>query len=758
MSTDTIMKPDKRKESFIRYFHRFIAKSSIIGLLCLAFNMGLLLITENSTAQETVAEADSLALVAYYFSTNGDDWVDNSGWLEEPVAFWVGVDEVEDVGDGEWRVTSIDMPRDNMTVPGPFPPELADMDYVEFWKSDVNLHTGGIEVFAEMERLTELLVRTNLLSGPVAWDVFANMPTMEEFRIRQNYFTGQMPSVLGANGEWPVLRRFYLDGNLISGQIPEVTADIQSLNRVYLHNLRLTGPIPDWSIIDELEYYRIAGNNLDEGPIPEWIFDAWGETLVRFQIHNTNRTGSIPQSFTDLVSLEQFIIGGKADSIGEGETTADIPDMQFMPSLRRINFQGGEWTGPLPDWLGNVPNLEDVIFANMDITGPIPANLADPDPITLIQLVNLNIEGGIPAAWQQADGLEALVISDNSEMSIGEIPSFIGGSMGSITTLELSGSGVTGQIPTNLNNLNLSTLNLRDNPDITGDEIPSWLQNKNLSTLELSRTGIELDEIPSWLAQQNSLSYLGLAGLGIQGEIPDFLGQPGLQSLNLNTLALNDNNLTGPIPAALGDLVSLDSLNLANNQLSGEIPVELANAGRITDDLILLEAVILSDNPELTGEIPIEFADAEFMRVFEYDGTDLCEPDNPAYEEWIEGIPDFAAESYPTANFSVQRTQLCTAVSVDGDPTQVYTFNLQNNYPNPFNPSTVIKYEIPEASNVTLTVFNILGQRVATLVNEQKSAGAHQIQFDASNLSSGSYIYRLEAGNHVQSRQMLLIK
>ena len=78
----------------------------------------------------SVATVDSLALVAYYESTNGDDWLDNSGWLTEEVAFWVGVRAVDEVSPGEWRVTEIDMPRDNMTVPGPFPPELQDLDYV----------------------------------------------------------------------------------------------------------------------------------------------------------------------------------------------------------------------------------------------------------------------------------------------------------------------------------------------------------------------------------------------------------------------------------------------------------------------------------------------------------------------------------------------------------------------------------------------------------------------------------------------------
>lgn len=85
-------------------------------------------------------------------------------------------------------------------------------------------------------------------------------------------------------------------------------------------------------------------------------------------------------------------------------------------------------------------------------------------------------------------------------------------------------------------------------------------------------------------------------------------------------------------------------------------------------------------------------------------------------------------------------------------------FTLEQNYPNPFNPSTVINYSIPKASNVQLTVFNVLGQRVATLVNQRMSAGRHSIQFNASRLASGVYFYRLKAGDFVTQKQMMLIK
>jgi len=81
-------------------------------------------------------------------------------------------------------------------------------------------------------------------------------------------------------------------------------------------------------------------------------------------------------------------------------------------------------------------------------------------------------------------------------------------------------------------------------------------------------------------------------------------------------------------------------------------------------------------------------------------------------------------------------------------------FRLLQNYPNPFNPSTTISYQIPEASNVTLIVYDILGKEAAKLVNGEKDAGTYNAQFSTSNLqlSSGIYFYRLEARSKVSSK------
>lgn len=99
------------------------------------------------------------------------------------------------------------------------------------------------------------------------------------------------------------------------------------------------------------------------------------------------------------------------------------------------------------------------------------------------------------------------------------------------------------------------------------------------------------------------------------------------------------------------------------------------------------------------------------------------------------------------------------AVETSADKEEIPdAFFLSQNYPNPFNPVTLIEYSLPEQVPVRLEVFNMLGQRVKVLVDEQKAPGTHQARFDATEFSSGIYIYRIQAGEYIRTRQMTLIK
>ncbi len=111
------------------------------------------------------------------------------------------------------------------------------------------------------------------------------------------------------------------------------------------------------------------------------------------------------------------------------------------------------------------------------------------------------------------------------------------------------------------------------------------------------------------------------------------------------------------------------------------------------------------------------------------------------------------------ADFALIRLNPDLPVSVDKQTDNTPTnYSLYQNYPNPFNPSTTISFTLPKSSYVTLKVYDVLGREVAELVNDNLQAGSHSINFDASRLSSGTYFYRLQAGDVVQIKKMMLIK
>jgi hypothetical protein len=84
--------------------------------------------------------------------------------------------------------------------------------------------------------------------------------------------------------------------------------------------------------------------------------------------------------------------------------------------------------------------------------------------------------------------------------------------------------------------------------------------------------------------------------------------------------------------------------------------------------------------------------------------------------------------------------------------------SLEQNYPNPFNPTTVVRYRLPVVNTVRLVVYDVLGREVAVLVDEKKDPGSYEVTFDGSGLSSGVYFYRMQAGDFVQTRKLIVLR
>jgi hypothetical protein len=133
-------------------------------------------------------------------------------------------------------------------------------------------------------------------------------------------------------------------------------------------------------------------------------------------------------------------------------------------------------------------------------------------------------------------------------------------------------------------------------------------------------------------------------------------------------------------------------------------------------------------------------------------------------------IPADAGERFASITLMRQHAQKLRTLTYDeithAHPLSINTYGsripgtveLDHNYPNPFNPSTTIRYALPERSRVTLSVYNTLGQEVATLVNNTEGPGYHEVKFDGSNLASGVYFYRLQAGSFVKTMKSVLIR
>ena len=236
----------------------------------------------------------------------------------------------------------------------------------------------------------------------------------------------------------------------------------------------------------------------------------------------------------------------------------------------------------------------------------------------------------------------------------------------------------------------------------------------------------------------------------VEGEITNNGSFNPMGTVILTGNIFNRSDISGGSFIVSGNIDNEGSWNSYTIQLNG------------TEDQIIsmpTDSVLYADNvyyfTELSGtnyqwyrngnEIPNE--NKQYLR-FDFIGI---EPDNATYYCIVDGTN--------SRNIIIQSlTDVNDEKDIDNEIQLPTEYSISQNYPNPFNPSTVIEFALPTSGNVSLKVFNSIGEEVAELVNKELNAGYHSVNFNSSNLSSGIYFYRISSGTFVQTNKMILLR
>lgn len=323
--------------------------------------------------------------------------------------------------------------------------------------------------------------------------------------------------------------------------------------------------------------------------------------------------------------------------------------------------------------------------------------------------------------------------------------------------------------------------------DAPGNDYGEWLlkpQNDPEGRVLRVRNRLSFADITEGLESRipfdlNAHMKVGAGFDAVYGFMSHSFGNPKLQLRTVDDL-VTDESFTWPVRnidltgittlatdspvAGQQDTIRTDEDNIAEWDSTGSYDGDtvtyrfaLTHAdGNFEDPLLSLPGAEEGALPEVTisseqlmaaveDHLPADTSGVFKWTVFLNDGdgeVQVSEKDGPDFIPYAQDV-------------HIHGSQFTSADEVADIP---QTVELRQNYPNPFNPSTVIEYTVPNDTQVRLTVYDVLGRRVNTLVNEHHTAGSYSVNFDAARLASGVYIYRLEAGDVMRTRRMMLVK
>ncbi len=594
----------------------------------------LMVASGNLYAQGGSAQQDSLALVAFYNATNGDNWTNNTNWLTGPVDTWFGVIVEND------RVTGLLFNQNQLA--GSIPAELGNLTNLTTLSLTRNQLTGSIPVeLGNLTNLTFLALFANQLTGPIPVEL-GNLINLTSLSLPINQLTGSVPAELG---DLTNLTFLSLGSNQLTGTIPVELSNLTNLTTLSLSANQLTGMIPvELSNLTNLRNLFLFSNQLT-GTIPVELTNL--TNLTELILSNNQLEGSIPVEIGNLSNLERLSLWNNQFD--------DLPGLAALTSLMTLSVQENELTfediepnigvassftytpqanvgeaqtvtldegDPLMlqipvggasnqyQWFkdgSEIPNatsdtytvasttLDDAGVYTLVITNTVATALtlqSEPITVTVTPSVPAEERQALVALYNATDGDNW---TNNTNWLTGPVDTWFGVTVedGRVTRLNLESNQLRGLIPAELGNLTSLTFLLLRHNQLRGS-LPVELGNLiNLGLLDFQNNQLT-GTIPLELGNLANLTSLNLVTNQFMGTIPPELGN----LTNLTRLFLNQNQLTGSIPVALSNLTKLTNLQLVENELTGSIPVALSNLTNLT-------GLFLSNN-QLTGTIPVE--------------------------------------------------------------------------------------------------------------------------------------------------------
>jgi hypothetical protein len=446
--------------------------------------------------------------------------------------------------------------------------------------------------------------------------------------------------------------------------------------------------------------------------------DAAAQQSEPIRANHAQAAQSIPLIEQDSLALLAFYRA--AFGFNGGGPVSTWPSWHSIENGRVVGiwmFRAGA-DGVIPPAIGRLTALKELTIIEDDLEGPLPPEIGNLTELEILNIEQTNIEGPIPP----------------------EI-----GNLTNLKELDLRGNNLTGPLPPDLGNLT------------------------QLETLELLENRLS-GPVPPELGNLSNLWILDLGFTGLSGSIP-------LSFINLSNLEFFNfafTNLCRPDIQAFHDwIATIDELNIIR-AFDGSEEVD-AGPGRVCDaseldttppECKLVESVknshikVLVQDPE-SGLEEIKIVKSTNATVTTSDHLPFTT--SPVYVTATKIQPKKASVLELEVTDMAGNVTRCDPVLTTLAAEVPSTFALEGNYPNPFNPSTTIRFHIAEPSHVTLTVFDVMGRTVARLVDQEMPAGSYAAEWDGKSdagliVAGGIYFYRLEAGSYVETRAMSLVK